>query len=184
MSQDHGNPIWHKGTSAEDWVTRFTVGEDAAWDTLLLPYDCVASEAHAWGLAQIGVLTADEHAEIARVLSALRTESEAFVSTLRLPIRDSTAPTASNCTGTCGRGPRSCHANWKSPPRPRAVNFVTPFVPRTGSSSVAPSETVPTASAVGTLSVRSETVARGAKRRRRVSRPMVVSGTSILSVNS
>ena len=77
MSDERGTPIWHKGTQAEDWVTRFTVGEDAAWDTLLLPYDCVASEAHAWGLARIGVLTREEYEAIARELETLRQESEA-----------------------------------------------------------------------------------------------------------
>ncbi len=50
--------LWNKGTAAADWVTRFTVGEDWRWDTLLLPYDAEGTRAHAWALAEIGVLTA------------------------------------------------------------------------------------------------------------------------------
>lgn len=71
---DRGTPIWHKGTRAADWVTRFTVGDDAVWDTMLLPYDCIASEAHAWGLVQAGLLTDAEHGAISDVLQDLRAE--------------------------------------------------------------------------------------------------------------
>ena len=49
--------LWDKGTAAADWVTRFTVGEDWRWDTLLLPYDVEGTRAHVWALAQIDVLT-------------------------------------------------------------------------------------------------------------------------------
>ncbi len=71
MSASQG-PIWDKGKRAADWVTRFTVGDDPRWDTLLLPYDCIASEAHAWGLAEIGVLTREEHAAVAAELTRIR----------------------------------------------------------------------------------------------------------------
>jgi argininosuccinate lyase len=88
MTADQGAPIWHKGTRAADWVTRFTVGDDAAWDTLLLPYDCTASEAHAWGLVAAGVLTAVEHEAIAGVLRALRAEHEAGALVVRVEDED------------------------------------------------------------------------------------------------
>ena len=67
-------PIWHKGTAAEDWVTRFTVGEDWRWDTVLLPYDLEGTRAHAWALGQAGVLTEAEQAEIGGALDAVRAE--------------------------------------------------------------------------------------------------------------
>jgi len=67
-------PIWHKGTAAADWVTRFTVGEDWRWDTILLPYDLEGTRGHAWGLGQIGVLTPEEVEEISHQLDALRDE--------------------------------------------------------------------------------------------------------------
>jgi argininosuccinate lyase len=71
-------PIWDKGTStAEDWVTRFTVGDDYEWDRRLLPYDVAATRAHAWGLRQIEVLSAEEWAAAQDALDALLEAFEA-----------------------------------------------------------------------------------------------------------
>ena len=64
--------LWDKGTAAADWVTRFTVGEDWRWDTLLLPYDVEGTRTHAWALAQIDVLTDDELDRIETALDAVR----------------------------------------------------------------------------------------------------------------
>jgi len=64
--------LWDKGTATADWVTRFTVGEDWRWDTMLLPYDVEGTRAHAWALAQIGVLTDDELGQIEEALDAIR----------------------------------------------------------------------------------------------------------------
>ena len=69
--------IWHKGTAAADWVTRFTVGEDWRWDTLLLPYDVEGTRGHAYGLRLAGVLTEQEEAEIDDALDAIRDAWEA-----------------------------------------------------------------------------------------------------------
>jgi argininosuccinate lyase len=69
--------LWDKGTKAEGWVTRFTVGEDYRWDTLLLPYDIEATLAHAWGLAQIGILTGEELSATEAVLAELENEVRA-----------------------------------------------------------------------------------------------------------
>ncbi len=63
--------LWQKDAGAEDWVTRFTVGEDYQWDTVLLPYDIRATRAHAWGLVQIDILEDDELEAINRVLDQL-----------------------------------------------------------------------------------------------------------------
>lgn len=51
-------PIWTKdAAAADDWVMRFTVGDDYLWDRLLLPYDARATRAHAHGLHGAGVLS-------------------------------------------------------------------------------------------------------------------------------
>ncbi|MFQ5570534.1 MAG: argininosuccinate lyase [Rhodothermales bacterium] len=63
--------LWQKDTRVEDWVTRFTVGEDNRWDTLLLPYDITATRAHAWGLSQIDILSDADLDRIESVLEAL-----------------------------------------------------------------------------------------------------------------
>lgn len=63
--------LWNKGHAVQDWVLRFTVGDDYLWDALLLPYDAQATRAHAQGLTQIGVLTADEMRAVHAALDAL-----------------------------------------------------------------------------------------------------------------
>jgi len=67
--------LWTKGTAAADWVTRFTVGDDAAWDTRLLPYDAVGTAAHARALVGAGVLTPDEADAIGAVLADVRDDA-------------------------------------------------------------------------------------------------------------
>ncbi len=69
--------LWDKGHAAEAWVTRFTVGDDARWDTRLLPYDAEGTRAHAGALAAIGVLTADEAAAISAVLDDVQRDAAA-----------------------------------------------------------------------------------------------------------
>ncbi|MEF8816699.1 MAG: argininosuccinate lyase [Salinibacter sp.] len=74
-------PLWQKDSTAEsttdDWVHRFTVGDDYEWDRLLLPYDVEASRAHAWGLHQIGVLSEGDRERINDALDALLDAFEA-----------------------------------------------------------------------------------------------------------
>jgi argininosuccinate lyase len=74
-------PLWQKDPSAEsmteNWVHRFTVGDDYEWDRLLLPYDVRASRAHVWGLHQIDVLSTSEWEKIGDALDALLEKFEA-----------------------------------------------------------------------------------------------------------
>jgi argininosuccinate lyase len=60
--------LWRKQTDAADWVTRFTVGNDPYWDTLLLPFDVRATTAHARGLVEAGVLEQGEFESVERTL--------------------------------------------------------------------------------------------------------------------
>ncbi len=71
MTKNPSRPLWQTTTRADEWVTRFTVGDDYRWDTLLLPYDVQATRAHAWGLAQIGVLSKQEFKDVCESLDAL-----------------------------------------------------------------------------------------------------------------
>ena len=54
--------IWKKDSSArvDERVMRFLAGNDVVLDRLLLPFDIQASQAHARGLARIGVLSPDQ----------------------------------------------------------------------------------------------------------------------------
>ena len=69
--------LWQKDAYSDDWATRFTVGDDARWDTMLLPYDIQSTRAHAWGLAEIGVLSEKEHTQIENALDALLEDVQA-----------------------------------------------------------------------------------------------------------
>ncbi len=74
MTHPSPPPLWKKSDASEtleDKVMRFTVGEDYRWDTLLLPYDIQATRAHAWGLAEIGILTQAEFDAVIKALDAL-----------------------------------------------------------------------------------------------------------------
>ncbi len=74
MIHPSSSPLWKKSdadTTLEDQVMQFTVGEDYRWDTLLLPYDIQATRAHAWGLAEIGILTQSEFNAVIEALDAL-----------------------------------------------------------------------------------------------------------------
>ncbi len=76
-------PLWQKGTAAEDWVIRFTVGDDYLWDRLLLPYDAVATRAHAEGLVGAGVLTGEELTALTGALEAFQADVDAGTVTIR-----------------------------------------------------------------------------------------------------
>ncbi|MBX2819297.1 MAG: argininosuccinate lyase [Rhodothermaceae bacterium] len=63
--------LWKKDTAVVDWVTRFTVGEDYRWDTLLIGYDIIGTRAHAEGLFETGIFSLDEIRAIDNVLVQL-----------------------------------------------------------------------------------------------------------------
>ncbi|MEO1077411.1 MAG: argininosuccinate lyase, partial [Bacteroidota bacterium] len=86
------------------------VGDDWRWDTLLLPYDCVGSEAHAWALAEIGVLTADEHEQVAEALAAIKAEAEAGTLTVRVEDEDCHTVLERELTARLGDAGKKIHA--------------------------------------------------------------------------
>ncbi|HTL97298.1 MAG TPA: lyase family protein [Holophagaceae bacterium] len=69
--------MWSKGEAVDALVHRFTVGEDPVTDLALLPFDCLASAAHARGLAQAGLLGRKDAASLIRELGKLKSASEA-----------------------------------------------------------------------------------------------------------
>ncbi|MEM7788990.1 MAG: argininosuccinate lyase [Bacteroidota bacterium] len=103
-------PIWHKGTAAEDWVTRFTVGEDWRWDTVLLPYDLRGTRAHAEALERAGVLTEAEVAEVGAALDAIRAGWEAGDVTVRPEDEDMHTVIERELTARLGDAGKKIHA--------------------------------------------------------------------------
>jgi argininosuccinate lyase len=66
--------LWQTSSRKEnnpnaDFTEAFTVGNDAEYDNLLLPYDIIASKAHANMLAKKGILTAKENARLQNALT-------------------------------------------------------------------------------------------------------------------
>ena len=103
-------PIWHKGTAAADWVTRFTVGEDWRWDTVLLPYDLEGTRAHAWALSRAGVLTEAEVDEVSDALDELRRQWEAGALAVRPEDEDMHTVIERELTARLGDAGRKIHA--------------------------------------------------------------------------
>ncbi|HXC15867.1 MAG TPA: lyase family protein [Holophagaceae bacterium] len=68
--------LWSKGESVDALVHRFTVGEDPITDLALLPFDCLASAAHARSLAASNLLSTEDAAALVSELGKLKTASE------------------------------------------------------------------------------------------------------------
>lgn len=68
--------LWDRGADVDAAVVRFTTGRDPELDLRLVPYDALASMAHATMLAEIGILAPED-------LPALRAELAAVVEECR-----------------------------------------------------------------------------------------------------
>jgi argininosuccinate lyase len=68
--------MWAKGGSVDALIHRFTVGEDPITDLALLPFDCLASAAHARSLAASGLLSREDAAALVAELGRLKTLAE------------------------------------------------------------------------------------------------------------
>ena len=108
--QSIATPIWHKGTGAADWVTRFTVGEDWRWDTVLLPYDLDGTRGHAHGLRLAGVLTEAEAAEIGEALDAIHAAWERGEVVVRPEDEDMHTVIERELTARLGEAGKKIHA--------------------------------------------------------------------------
>ena len=92
------------------WMFRFTVGDDYRWDRVLLPYDVRATRGHVWGLAEIGVLSDDEHAAVTNGLDDLLRAFEAGDVTVRPEDEDCHTVIENALTATLGEVGKKIHA--------------------------------------------------------------------------
>ena len=67
--------LWDRGESLDEAILRLTVGRDPELDLHLVPWDCLASAAHAVMLEKIGVLSADELDSLRRELALISEEA-------------------------------------------------------------------------------------------------------------
>ena len=91
-------------------MTRFTVGGDAGWDTILLPYDLEGTRAHAWALGQAGVLTEAEVQEVSAALDAIRQSWQAGRVTVTVQDEDMHTVIERELTARLGDAGRKIHA--------------------------------------------------------------------------
>ena len=63
--------LWDKGLPLDERVLRYTAGEDHILDARLVPYDVLGSIAHAEMLAETGLISDEDCAEITTGLNAL-----------------------------------------------------------------------------------------------------------------
>lgn len=64
--------LWQTAGGLHAAVEAYTVGNDPALDTLLLPYDLEGTGAHAAMLVKIGVLEEDEYQQVAQALQDIK----------------------------------------------------------------------------------------------------------------
>lgn len=70
--------LWNStGSKLNPLIEAYTVGEDYLLDRVIMPYDILASRAHAKGLKQIGILKEEELTGILNMLDQLQTDFEA-----------------------------------------------------------------------------------------------------------
>jgi argininosuccinate lyase len=60
--------LWQKNSNTSALVEKFTIGNDQAMDTYLAAYDVLGSIAHTTMLAEVGLLTAEEQAQLKKAL--------------------------------------------------------------------------------------------------------------------
>ena len=68
--------LWNKGYDLNEEIEAYTVDDDPELDLVLVPYDCLASMAHARVLEKAGVLTAAESERLVAALEELKAEAE------------------------------------------------------------------------------------------------------------
>ncbi len=68
--------LWEKNVSMTDEIERFTIGRDREMDLYLAPFDVLGSMAHITMLESIGLLTADELAELLAELKKIHADAE------------------------------------------------------------------------------------------------------------
>jgi argininosuccinate lyase len=102
--------LWDKGAPAAEWVQAFTAGDDARWDTLLLPHDAEGTRAHAWALRQMGLLTLQEETAIGAVLDEVIDDARAGLLVVGPDHEDAHSVIETILTDRLGEAGRKIHA--------------------------------------------------------------------------
>lgn len=101
--------LWHKGGSLDEFVHRFTVGDDPHWDCHLAHWDCLGSAAHARTLAQAGLLTPAELNALLTALAQIDKAASAGDFVIPPALEDVHTAIENQLTQQCGEAGRKIH---------------------------------------------------------------------------
>jgi argininosuccinate lyase len=102
--------LWNKGTAPDTLINAFTVGNDREYDLRLAEYDILGSLAHIKMLAQIGLLTAQEHALLHGELLKLLDEVTRGVFVIDAGVEDIHSQVELTLTNRVGEVGKKIHA--------------------------------------------------------------------------
>ncbi len=101
--------LWDKGDALDAAVLRLTVDRDPELDLELVEWDCLASAAHATMLETIGVLEAEELADVRRELGVIRDEVREGRFTIALDEEDCHTAIENRLTERLGEAGKKIH---------------------------------------------------------------------------
>jgi argininosuccinate lyase len=102
--------LWDKGEPLDAVVARFTAGRDPELDLRLVPFDALASAAHARGLVRIGLLGEEEEVALAAELGAIAREARAGSFRIASEEEDGHTAIENRLTARLGDAGRRIHA--------------------------------------------------------------------------
>ena len=103
-------PLWDKpGTRIDARIMQFLAGDDVVLDREFFLYDIIASKAHVEGLANIGVISAEDAAALKRELDALAADFQSGVFVLDERFEDGHSAIEARLTDRLGDAGRRVH---------------------------------------------------------------------------
>jgi argininosuccinate lyase len=101
--------LWDRGESLDESILRLTVGRDPELDLHLVPWDCLASTAHAVMLEKIGVITSTELDSLREELSLIAEEARQGTFQIDLDDEDGHTAIEGRLTERIGEAGRKIH---------------------------------------------------------------------------
>ena len=101
--------LWDKGFSIDKQIENFTVGNDREIDIHIAKYDVQASLAHAIMLESIGIITADELADLKKGLQELAADIENGTFVIENSFEDVHSKIEFELTKHCGEVGKKIH---------------------------------------------------------------------------
>ena len=101
--------LWAKGLPLDEVIHRFTVGDDAALDLVLVCHDAIGSAAHARMLASVGLLDEMDSKALVAELKLIRDQAQAGAFTITVEQEDCHTAIEAHLTAKLGEAGRRIH---------------------------------------------------------------------------